>query len=96
VVVEIAPAEYATVGFDGSWQASYHLIDPVVLKSLKPAERTSEGQWYERPRVVGSKEVRVLWDTRHDFPLKVLTRSGNGNATSRTTVKLVASKIKQP
>jgi hypothetical protein len=96
VVVDVDPTEYATVGFDGSWEAAYHLIDPAVLKRLRPIEKTSEGQWYESPKASGSNLVRVLWDTQRELPLKVSTRSADGSSSSTTTVKLLNSAIKQP
>ena len=92
VVVDIAPAEYATVGFDGAWLAAYHLIDPAVLKTLKPGEVTPQGQWFENTK--GRNSVRVLWDVKREMPLQVLSQSPNGNRT--TTVKVLSTSVKNP
>jgi hypothetical protein len=92
VVVDIAPAEYATVGFDGAWLAAYHLIDPAVLKTLKAGESTPQGQWFENTK--GRNSVRVLWDAKREMPLQVLSQGTNGNRS--TTVKVLSTAMKNP
>lgn len=92
VVVDIAPAEYATVGFDGAWLAAYHLIDPAVLKTLKAGESTPQGQWFENTK--GRNSVRVLWDAKREMPLQVLSTGANGSRS--TTIKVLSTAIKNP
>lgn len=92
VVVNVPPAEYGTVGFDGAWLAAYHLIDPVVLKTMKAGEITSQGQWYENSKN-GSK-VRVLWDAKGEMPLQVISQGPNGSRS--TMVKPLSAAIKNP
>lgn len=96
VVVDIAPAEFATVGFDGAWPAAYHLIDPALLQKLKPAAKAGEAQWFESPKAEGANQVRVLWDAKLEVPLQVQTRSANGLASRSTTVRLLKSAEKAP
>jgi hypothetical protein len=91
VVVNVSPAEYGTVGFDGAWLTAYHLIDPAVLKTMKASESTPQGQWYESAKK-GNK-VRVLWDTKREIPLQVISQGPNGSRS--TTVKDLAT-IKNP
>jgi hypothetical protein len=95
-IVNIAPAEYGTVGFDGSWPAAYHLIDPVVLKKLQPGSKTAQGQWYASPAAPGTGQVRVLWDAQRAVPLQVLTRSADGLSSRSTTVRLLPDTDKAP
>ncbi len=92
VVVDIAPAEYATVGFDGAWLAAYHLIDPAVLQTLKAGETTSQGQWFENQK--GRNSVRVLWDAKREMPLQVLSQGPTGKRS--TIVKVLSSTAKTP
>lgn len=94
VVVDIAPAEYATVGFDGSWLAAYHLIDPAVLKKMKAGETTPQGQWYEDAK--GANKIRVLWDEKRAMPLQVVSQSDQGRATRTTTVRVMDAMTKNP
>lgn len=96
IVVDIAPAEFATVGFDGAWPAAYHLIDPAVLQKLQPAARAGEARWFESPPSTDRQQVRVLWDAKLEVPLQVQTRSANGLASRSTTVRLLASADKTP
>jgi hypothetical protein len=97
VIVDIAPAEYGTVGFDGSWPAAYHLIDPVVLKKLKPGAKSGSGQWFESTgKLAISNPVRVLWDSGLEIPLQVHTTSANGNSTRSTTVRVLKAGATAP
>lgn len=92
MVVNVPPAEYGTVGFDGAWLATYHLIDPAVLKAMKASESTPQGQWYESTK--NGTKVRVLWDARRELPLQVISQSHNGSRS--TMVKVLDSFIKNP
>lgn len=96
IVVDIAPSEFATVGFDGSWPAAYHLIDPVLLQRLKPAAKDGEAQWFESPKADDGNQVRVLWDRKLEVPLQVQTRSGDGLSSRSTTVRVLTSANKTP
>lgn len=91
VVVNVEPADYGNVGFDGAWLAAYHLIDPAVLKTMKASGSTPQGQWYESEKK-GNK-VRVLWDAKREIPLQVISQGHNGSRS--TTVKELAA-IKNP
>jgi hypothetical protein len=92
VVVNVPPAEYGTVGFDGGWLAAYHLIDPTVLKTMKAGESTSQGQWYESSK--NGNKVRVLWDAKREMPLEVISQGPNGSRS--TMVKSLGVAIKSP
>lgn len=92
VIVNVSPAEYGTVGFDGAWLAAYHLIDPAVLKTMKASESTPQGQWYESAK--NGNKVRVLWDAKREIPLQVFSQGPNGYRS--TTVKPLSLPIKNP
>ena len=95
VIVDVAQAEFSTVGFDGSWPAAYHLIDPTVLKKLEPGEKQGELQWYQTK---GSKtpELRILWNPMLEIPMSVETRNPQGTSLRSTTVKVIAQSSKSP
>lgn len=95
VVVSIAPTEYGTVGFDGSWLAAYHLMDPALLKKLKASNTTAQGQWFEST-TPGAPQVRVLWDAKLEVPLQVVTRSADGASSRTTTVRVLQGAEKAP
>jgi hypothetical protein len=96
IVVDIAPAEYGNVGFDGSWLAAYHLIDPAILKKLKASEKTEEGQWYESPAADKNNRVRVLWNPEKEIPLKVISISPNGLSSRTTNVRVLSQSPAKP
>jgi hypothetical protein len=96
MVIDIAPAEYGNVGFDGSWLAAYHLIDPAILKKLKPSETKGEGQWYESPPSHKNNRVRVLWNAEKEIPLKVISLSPNGLSSRTTTVRVLNQSPAKP
>jgi hypothetical protein len=87
VVVEVDRVEWGNVGFDGSWPRAAQLVAPSDLAAMRPAgpERPDGTRWLERrsPQQV----VRVLWDARLGYPLRVETRSLDGR-TQRTTEAL--------
>lgn len=95
VIVEVAQAEFNTVGFDGSWAAAYHLIDPTVLKKLDPAEKQGDLQWYQTK---GSKtpDLRILWNPTLEIPIKVETRNAQGTSFRSTSVKVLSQSTKAP
>jgi hypothetical protein len=96
VVVDVAPAEYNNVGFDGSWLAAYHLMDPVGLKAMKQGEREGAGRWYEAKSKADASTVRVLWDEKLELPLKVLSRNAAGTTTRSTTVRVLGAVTPNP
>ncbi len=96
VLVNIAPAEFATVGFDGSWLSAYHLIDPVVLKKLQPGPKQGSAQWYASAPQNGSTALRILWDPVLELPLQVQSQSADGLSNRRTSVRVLPAQAKQP
>jgi hypothetical protein len=95
-VVDIAAAEYGTVGFDGSWLAAYHLIDPAVLKQLKPGEASGPARWFETVVKPGVNKVRVLWDAKLELPLQVQSVSSNGLVKRQTQVRVLRAGQAKP
>ncbi|MHA4871460.1 hypothetical protein ACXZ1M_27610 [Duganella sp. PWIR1] len=79
-VVAVPRSEYDNIGFDGSWDHAYYLLDSKRLKAMPLSSRASTvpgARWRERE----DKGVfeRVLWDDRKQIPLVV--ESGDKAAT---------------
>jgi hypothetical protein len=85
MVVSVPSAEYASVGFDGRWDAAAHLVPPSLLKAMKPAEGKAPAgaAWYAQ-RAQGWTH-RVLWSSALQVALRIDSRSDDG-ANSRTVV----------
>jgi hypothetical protein len=88
-VVGISSADYGNIGFDGSWPAAYHLIDPAMLGRLKPGQNTAQGQWYSLADKNGS--MRVLWSEALQVPLQVEIQNSRGNSRKSTRVQMLAA-----
>ncbi|WP_373986851.1 hypothetical protein [Duganella sp. BuS-21] len=79
-VVSVPRSEYDNIGFDGSWDHAYYLLDSKRLKAMPLSSRASSvpgARWRERE----DKGVfeRVLWDDRKQIPL--VMESGDKAAT---------------
>lgn len=90
VIVDVAPNEFATVGFDGKWDAAYHLIDPALLKKLQPGTAESGAQWFENAKGAADTKVRILWSAKYEIPLKVISQSRTATRTTTTKILSVA------
>ncbi len=96
VVINVPPAEYGNIGFDGSWVNAWHLLDPAQLKNMKPgAAKTEVGKrWYARS--VDGNAVRVLWDELNEIPRRVESVNKAGTQRKLLTVRDVAAPAKSP
>lgn len=83
VLVDVAPTDYGNVGFDGSWTAAYHLIDPASLKALKPTGRNGDLTTYTSQEP--GRTLKVVWNQRLQYP--VLVESTQGASSRKTAVQ---------
>jgi hypothetical protein len=90
VIVQAEPRDYPEVGFDGSWDLAFHLIDPKALKSFHKSRRKSPGlgaHWFESK---GQENyLRVLWSERLQIPLRIESGSLDGARSNRTSARLL-------
>lgn len=102
VIVDVAPAEYGTVGFDGSWLTAYHLMDPRGIQGMTPGAKEGAGRWYEAKSKSkstgpgGPDTVRLLWDEKLELPLKVSSRNAAGTVTRSTSVRVLGAVTQAP
>lgn len=82
MIIDVQPAEYGNIGFDGNWTSVYHLIDPAVLAKLRRTDRaaTPGSRWYEGR--VNGRQLRILWDEAARYPRRVESSEDNGRASS--------------
>lgn len=91
-IVAIPASEYDNVNFDGSWENTFYLLDPKLVKAMplsKQVSTTPGAAWREREK--NGVFQRVLWDEQKQIPLVI--ESGDKAATfyRRVEVKPVAS-----
>lgn len=84
MLIDVAPTDYANVGFDGRWTTASQLLDPEQIRRMQPSKRSAPAgcRWYEGK----SREARVqvLWDEKAGFPRRI--ESANHNGTQRSTM----------
>lgn len=84
VIIAADPRDYPEVGFDGSWEAAFHLVDPASLKAMTRRPGPRGATWYEQK---GPRQfLRVLWDARHQLPLCIESGTHDGTRFTRTEV----------
>ncbi|CAN5730124.1 hypothetical protein BH11PSE12_BH11PSE12_25550 [soil metagenome] len=91
-IVAIPVSEYENVSFDGSWENTFYLLDPKLVKAMPLAKQVSNipgTVWREREK--NGVFQRVLWDEQKQIPL--IIESGDKAATfyRRVEVKPLAS-----
>ena len=92
VVVNVGKTDYGNVGFDGSWAAAWHLMDPAALSRMTTG------------RVVGdlttftlrdkNRTVKVVWNSRLQVPILVETASGSSRR--QTVVEVLGPSPARP
>jgi len=90
-VIAIPPGEFDNVGFDGSWDHAYHLLDTRGLQSMAVSTRRSPvpgARWRERER--DGLYERVLWDEKKQVPLVIESGDKAGTFYNRTELKVAA------
>lgn len=92
MIVDIAPVDYANIGFDGKWTTANQLLDPEQLKRMKASSRSAPAgtRWYEGG--TAQTRVQVLWDEKEQYPRRI--ESANPAGTSRST--LIATREAMP
>ena len=86
---EVGQGDYGNVGFDGSWPAARHLLDPALLKTMKAEGPVRDGvQTYSARR--GADQLTVQWDVANQYPRLVQSRSVDGTQSKTTRVSRVA------
>lgn len=87
-IVAIPAAEYDNVNFDGSWENSFYLLDPKLVKAMPLSSKTSNvlgTEWHEREK--NGVFQRVLWDAQKQIPL--IIESGDKAATFYQRVDVI-------
>ena len=86
LIVDVAPPEHSTVGFDGSWEQTYYLVSPATLRQMRQVGPGEVPGTLRYELSSNSGTTRVLWDERLKFPLEVASITKDG----RTRQSMVA------
>ena len=88
-VISVAVAEYDNVGFDGSWNNSFFLLNPALIQQLPRSHRESpnaQSVWHEGQK--NGRFQRILWDDKNQIPLKIETGDIAGVTYQSLEVKI--------
>jgi hypothetical protein len=94
--IEVPKNEFNSVGFSGSWVASYSLVDPAILKKMvkKGPGPHSNTIWYEQISDKGS--TRILWDEKNTIALDVEVSNKDGSIKKSSKSKLINLDVSNP
>lgn len=95
-VIAIPPGEFDNVGFDGSWEHAYYLLDTRGLASMPVTQRPSAApgaRWRERER--NGLYERVLWDDAKRIPLVIESGDKAGTFYHRTELKVASATTRE-
>lgn len=95
-IVNVPPAEYGSVGFDGNRDNAWHLLDPKQLKAMTPLPDAAPRGMRWHGSASDDRTVRVLWDEKAAIPRRVLTTSRSGAQHKQMTVKDIAAPARLP
>lgn len=87
VLVNVTRTDYGNVGFDGSWAAAWSLIDPAVLKRMKPVKTTGDLTTYTVAEK--GRNLKVVWNAKLQLPERV--ESGDESSRSETLVQVLGA-----
>ncbi len=86
--ISVPASEYGNVNFDGSWENSFYLIDPVLLQQMRATGSWGKclaGQWYEREK--NGIFQKICWDAQRQIPLIVESGDRAGTFFNRVVVQ---------
>lgn len=88
VIVEVPAAEFATVSFDGRYDAAAALVPPAVVMAMQPEGPVRAGLQWRSERNQGWLH-RVLWSQDKQMALRVQSRREDGSVLRTVTVRLL-------
>lgn len=87
VVVDVAKTDWDNVGFDGSWAAASHLLDPALLGRMKVVEQAAQASDRDRTTTYARQDANgrltVVWSEALRVPLRVDADSARGSRETR-------------
>lgn len=85
-VIEVDAAHHGNVGYGGSWEAAYWLIDPNALQRMTTLRPPSAGvQSYELRQ--GDRTTVVDWDVAGQYARRIEHRDAHGLSMQRMTAE---------
>ena len=90
MLVTIPKTEFASVGFDGRWDAAAHLLPPSLLKTMQasgPSAQRDDSVWFTQG--TGEWQHRVRWSTVKQVALRIESTRADGSLRRTVLVEPV-------
>lgn len=86
MTVDIAPVDYANIGFDGKWSSVSSLLEPEQIQRMKVSSRAApaDTRWYEGGHK--NQQIAVLWDQKAQYPRRIESIGAGGLQRSTMVV----------
>ena len=88
VVVSVPKTEFATVGFDGRWDAAAHVVPPSVIRQMPQGslidQRAQQPVWVREKKAGWSHQV--MWSDARQIALQVQSHSLDGAVSRAVSV----------
>lgn len=85
VVVSVNKGDYDSVGFDGSWDNAWGLIDAGTLKRMKPGPTSNDLTTYTMAEK--GRSLKVIWNSRLKLP--ALVESTDKTSQRHTAIQVL-------
>ena len=92
VLVSVSKTDWENVGFDGSWDAAWGLIDPASLKRMKAGAAAGDLTTYTLAEK--GRHVKIVWNSKLHIP--ALVESSDPSSRRQTTVQVLQSASSRP
>lgn len=92
VLVNVSKTDWENVGFNGSWDAAWGLIDPASLKRMKTG--TVSGELTTYTLAEKGRSMKVVWNT--SLRLAVLVESSDASSRRQTKVQVLRAAPSRP
>ena len=92
VVVTVNKGDYESVGFDGSWDNAWGLIDSGTLKRMKPGATSNELTTYTLAEK--GRSLKVIWNSRLKLP--TLVESTDRTSQRQTVIQVLETSPSRP
>lgn len=92
MLVNVSKTDWENVGFDGSWDAAWGLIDPATLKRMKAGSVSGDLTTYTLAEK--GRTVKVIWNRTLNIPMSV--ESSDGTSRRQTSVEVLKTALTRP
>lgn len=92
ILVNVSKSDWENVGFDGSWDTAWGLIDSATLKRMEAG--TPAGDFITYTMAEKGRNVKIVWNRTLNLP--VFVKSSDGLSRRETSVQVLKKAVSRP